>query len=120
LSFPLLVGGFWRVSESLHSPEHTSKPAWHRDFAAPRFLLSIGHLAALTERIVLSTAVTLGTTNDPVKIAEGYAMLQHLAKGRLDLMLGRGNTAPVYPWFGQDISKGPPLARGRPSRPRVC
>ncbi len=32
-------------------------------------------------------------------------MLQHLSKGRTDLMLGRGNTAPVYPWFGQDTRR---------------
>src|SRR6187399_3410681 len=56
----------------------------------------LGFIAARTERIVLSTAITLITTNDPVKIAEDYAMLQHLAKGRMDLMLGRGNTVPVY------------------------
>ncbi|MFB9896239.1 CE1758 family FMN-dependent luciferase-like monooxygenase, partial [Planobispora takensis] len=55
-------------------------------------------------------ATTLITTNDPVKIAEDYAMLQHLADGRLDLMLGRGNTGPVYPWFGQDIRNGIALA----------
>ncbi len=30
-------------------------------------------------------------------------MLQHLSGGRVDLMLGRGNMGPVYPWFGQDI-----------------
>ena len=70
----------------------------------------LGYLAARTERLVLSTATTLITTNDPVKIAEDYAMLQHLAQGRVDLMLGRGNTAPVYPWFGQDIRQGLPLA----------
>ena len=58
----------------------------------------------------MSTATTLITTNDPVRIAEEYAMLQHLSKGRMDLMLGRGNTAPVYPWFGQDIRQGLPLA----------
>ena len=68
------------------------------------------HIAALTQRIILSTAVTLVTTNDPVKIAEDYAMLQHLSEGRMDLMLGRGNTVPVYPWFGKDISQGLPLA----------
>ena len=38
-------------------------------------------------------------------------MLQHLADGRVDLMLGRGNTGPVYPWFGQDIRDGIPLDR---------
>src|SRR3954469_15582493 len=70
----------------------------------------LGHIAALTERIILSTSVTLMTTNDPVKIAEDYAMLQHVARGRLDLMLGRGNTGPVYPWFGKDIRQGVALA----------
>jgi putative FMN-dependent luciferase-like monooxygenase len=70
----------------------------------------LGYLAARTERIILSTATTLITTNDPVKIAEDYAMLQHLADGRVDLMLGRGNTGPVYPWFGQDIRNGIALA----------
>ncbi len=70
----------------------------------------LGYIAARTERLILSTATTLITTNDPVKIAEDYAMLQHLADGRVDLMLGRGNTGPVYPWFGQDIRTGIPLA----------
>ncbi|MGW0434384.1 LLM class flavin-dependent oxidoreductase [Micromonospora sp. NPDC003197] len=69
----------------------------------------LGYLAAQTKTLLLSTATTLITTNDPVKIAEDYAMLQHLADGRVDLMLGRGNTGPVYPWFGQDIRNGIPL-----------
>ncbi|HTF07304.1 MAG TPA: LLM class flavin-dependent oxidoreductase [Asanoa sp.] len=70
----------------------------------------LGYIAARTERLLLSTATTLITTSDPVKIAEDFAMLQHLADGRVDLMLGRGNTGPVYPWFGQDIRNGIPLA----------
>ncbi len=70
----------------------------------------LGYIAAQTERIVLSTATTLITTNDPVKIAEDYAMLQHLSDGRVDLMMGRGNTGPVYPWFGKDIRDGIDLA----------
>ncbi|MBN9795264.1 5,10-methylene tetrahydromethanopterin reductase [Pseudonocardia sp. TMWB2A] len=70
----------------------------------------LGHIAAVTSRIVLSTAVTLITTNDPVRIAEDFATVQHLADGRLDLMLGRGNTVPVYPWFGKEIRDGVALA----------
>jgi putative FMN-dependent luciferase-like monooxygenase len=70
----------------------------------------LGFIAAQTSRLILSTSTTLITTNDPVKIAEDFAMLQHLADGRVDLMLGRGNTGPVYPWFGQDIRKGIELA----------
>src|SRR5512147_2666777 len=70
----------------------------------------LGYIAARTSRLILSTATTLITTNDPVKIAEDYAFLQHLAGGRVDLMLGRGNTGPVYPWFGQAIRNGLALA----------
>lgn len=85
--------------------EHHNPPFFS---SSPTTLLA--HIAAQTQRIILSTAVTLITTNDPVKIAEDYAMLQHLSKGRMDLMLGRGNTVPVYPWFGQDMRDGVALA----------
>ncbi|BDA63566.1 CE1758 family FMN-dependent luciferase-like monooxygenase [Actinomyces capricornis] len=70
----------------------------------------LASIAARTETLLLSTATTLITTNDPVRIAEEYAYLQHLADGRVDLMMGRGNTGPVYPWFGKDIRKGISLA----------
>jgi putative FMN-dependent luciferase-like monooxygenase len=81
----------------------------------PPFVMSspttyLGYVAAKTSTLLLSTATTLITTNDPVKIAEDYAMLQHLADGRVDLMMGRGNTGPVYPWFGKDIRDGIELA----------
>ena len=85
--------------------EHHNPPFFP---SSPTTLL--GYVAARTNRILLSTSTTLITTNDPVKIAEDYAMLQHLADGRVDLMMGRGNTGPVYPWFGQDIRNGIPLA----------
>ncbi|MFJ3977369.1 LLM class flavin-dependent oxidoreductase [Streptomyces sp. NPDC090021] len=70
----------------------------------------LGYVAARTENLILSTSTTLITTNDPVKIAEDFAMLQHVADGRVDLMMGRGNTGPVYPWFGKDIRDGIDLA----------
>jgi putative FMN-dependent luciferase-like monooxygenase len=75
---------------------------------APAVLL--GFLAARTRRILLSTATTLITTNDPVRVAEEYAVLQHLTGGRLDLVIGRGNTPELYPWFGQDARDGRDLA----------
>ena len=86
--------------------EHHNPP-----FAAPANpTVLLAHIAAQTERLVLSTATTLITTNDPVRLAEDYATLQHLADGRIDLMMGRGNTGPVYPWFGKDIREGLNLA----------
>jgi putative FMN-dependent luciferase-like monooxygenase len=86
--------------------EHHNPP-----FAAPANPpVLLANIAAQTERIILSTSTTLITTDDPVRIAQDYAYLQHLADGRVDLMLGRGNTGPVYPWFGKDIRDGIPLA----------
>ncbi|XKK39188.1 LLM class flavin-dependent oxidoreductase [Nocardiopsis sp. ARC36] len=85
--------------------EHHNPP-----FVASSPTTMLGYIAARTEKLILSTSTTLITTNDPVKISEDFAMLQHLADGRVDLMMGRGNTGPVYPWFGQDIRQGIPLA----------
>ena len=85
--------------------EHHNPPFFS---SSPTTLLS--HIAALTKTLTVTTSTTLITTNDPVRIAEEYAMLQHLSKGRMDLMLGRGNTGPVYPWFGKDIRQSLPLA----------
>src|SRR3954470_19610074 len=79
-------------------------------FVASSPTTTMAYIAAQTERIILSTSTTLITTTDPVRIAEDYGTLQHLADGRVDLVLGRGNTGPVYPWFGQDIRNGIPLA----------
>ncbi|WP_026555318.1 LLM class flavin-dependent oxidoreductase [Arthrobacter sp. 35W] len=78
--------------------EHHNPPFYP---SSPTTLL--GYIAAQTEKIILSTTTTLITTNDPVKIAEDFATLQHLADGRVDLVLGRGNTGPVYPWFGKNM-----------------
>lgn len=76
--------------------------------SSPTTLLA--YAAAKTSRILLSTATTLITTNDPVRLAEEYAVLQHLADGRVDLVLGRGNSEAVYPWFGKDVREGMALA----------
>ncbi|GAA3576852.1 LLM class flavin-dependent oxidoreductase [Microlunatus spumicola] len=85
--------------------EHHNRP-----FVPSSPTTMLGYVAAQTSRLLLSTSTTLITTNDPVKIAEDYAMLQHLADGRVDLMMGRGNTGPVYPWFGKDVRDGIALA----------
>src|SRR4030095_8118209 len=81
--------------------EHHNRP-----FFSSSPTTTLAYLAAHTERIILSPTTTLITTNDPVKIAEDFAMLQHLAGGRVDLVMGRGNTAPVYPWFGKNMQDG--------------
>ena len=85
--------------------EHHNPP-----FIASNPTATLAYIGAQTENIILSTATTLITTTDPVLIAEDYAKIQHLTDGRVDLMMGRGNTGPVYPWFGKDVRDGIALA----------
>ena len=82
-----------------HNPPYNS--------SSPTTLLA--HIAARTTTLRLSTATTLITTNDPRRIAAEYATLQLLAPDRTDLVLGRGNTAKVFGWFGKEIEYGLPL-----------
>jgi len=59
--------------------------------AAPPVILS--HLAAVTSRITLFTAVTTLSLLDPVRAFEDYSTLDNLADGRLELIIGKGNGA---------------------------
>ncbi|MET8585295.1 LLM class flavin-dependent oxidoreductase [Streptomyces collinus] len=59
--------------------------------SSPPVVLS--HIAALTTRIRLFTAVTTLGLLDPVRAFEDYATLDHLSGGRLDLIIGKGNGA---------------------------
>lgn len=59
--------------------------------AAPPVLLS--HLAAVTSRITLFTAVTTLSLLDPVRAFEDYSTLDNLSGGRLELIIGKGNGA---------------------------
>src|SRR3546814_11820366 len=70
--------------------EHHNPPFFS---SSPSTLLT--HIAALTERLVVTTSKTLITTNEPVRIAEEYEMLQQLADGSMDLIHRRSDTPPV-------------------------
>ncbi|WP_250292723.1 LLM class flavin-dependent oxidoreductase [Frankia sp. CiP1_Cm_nod1] len=59
--------------------------------SSPPVVLS--HLAALTSRIRLFTAVTTLSLLDPVRAYEDYATLDHLSGGRLEVIIGKGNGA---------------------------
>ncbi|MGO4616498.1 LLM class flavin-dependent oxidoreductase [Nocardia sp. 2YAB30] len=59
--------------------------------AAPPVILS--HLAAVTSRITLFTAVTTLSLLDPVRAFEDYSTLDNLSGGRLELIIGKGNGA---------------------------
>ncbi|WP_261562183.1 LLM class flavin-dependent oxidoreductase [Frankia tisae] len=68
--------------------------------SSPSVLLTA--VAARTSRVRLLTGVTVLSIHDPVRVAEEYALLDHLSGGRLDLVIAKGNHAPHYATFGLD------------------
>jgi alkanesulfonate monooxygenase SsuD/methylene tetrahydromethanopterin reductase-like flavin-dependent oxidoreductase (luciferase family) len=60
-------------------------------------------IAAVTSRIRLQSGVTVLAVLDPVRVAEDYATIDQLSRGRLELVIGKGNEALQYPLFGLDL-----------------
>jgi probable LLM family oxidoreductase len=78
----------------------------HRpDFAisAPEVMLAA--IAARTERMLLGSAVTVLSTDDPVRVFERFSTLNAISKGRAEVILGRGSFTESYPLFGYDLAK---------------
>jgi probable LLM family oxidoreductase len=70
--------------------------------SAPPVLL--GAAAARTERIRLGSAVTVLSAADPVRVFQQFATLDLIAKGRIDLIVGRGSFVEAFPLFGLDLA----------------
>ena len=76
----------------------------HRpDFAvsSPAVVLAAG--AARTERIRLTSAVTVLSSDDPVRVFQDFATLDLLSGGRAEIMAGRGSFIESFPLFGYDL-----------------
>ena len=71
--------------------------------SSPTVLL--GAIAARTSRILLSTGVTVLSLLDPIRVAEDYATVDQLSRGRLEIIIGKGNEALQYPLLGLDLDK---------------
>lgn len=71
--------------------------------SAPTVLL--GALAQATDRILLSTGVTVLSLHDPVRVAEDYATVDQLSGGRLEIVIGKGNEDRHFPLFGRELAR---------------
>jgi probable LLM family oxidoreductase len=60
-------------------------------------------LAARTERIRLSSAVTVLSSDDPVRVFEQFSELDLISGGRAEIMAGRGSFVESFPLFGYDL-----------------
>lgn len=78
----------------------------HRqDFAvsAPEVLLAA--IASRTQRIRLGSAVTVLSSDDPIRVFQRFSTLDALSDGRAEVILGRGSFIESFPLFGYDLSK---------------
>jgi probable LLM family oxidoreductase len=74
----------------------------------PDFLVSapavvLGALAVRTERVRLSSAVTVLSSDDPVRVFQAFAEVDLLSGGRAEIMAGRGSFIESFPLFGYDL-----------------
>src|SRR3954462_2218112 len=74
----------------------------------PDFLVSspavvLAAIAVRTERIRLSSAVTVLSSDDPVRVFQQFAHVDLLSRGRAEIMAGRGSFIESFPLFGQDL-----------------
>jgi probable LLM family oxidoreductase len=76
-----------------------------RDFAisAPEVVLAA--IAARTSRILLGSAVTVLSTDDPVRVYQRFSTVDAISNGRAEVILGRGSFTESYPLFGYDLGR---------------
>ncbi|HZD86817.1 MAG TPA: Atu2307/SP_0267 family LLM class monooxygenase [Gaiellaceae bacterium] len=76
----------------------------HRpDFAVSAPAVVLAAAAARTERIRLTSAVSVISSDDPVRVFEQFATLDLLSGGRAEIMAGRGSFIESFPLFGYDL-----------------
>jgi probable LLM family oxidoreductase len=76
----------------------------HRpDFAVSAPDVVLAGLATRTERIRLGTAVTVLSSDDPIRVFERFSTIDALSGGRAEVVLGRGSFTESFPLFGYDL-----------------
>jgi probable LLM family oxidoreductase len=78
-----------------HRPEYIS--------SAPAVLLAAA--AARTKRIRLASAVTVLSSDDPVRVFQQFATVDLISRGRAEIIVGRGSFIESYPLFGFDLDE---------------
>ena len=78
----------------------------HRlDFAVSATPVVLGAIAQATRRMRLTSATTILSTSDPVRVFEDFATVDLLSDGRAELMVGRGAFLESFPLFGYDTEE---------------
>lgn len=76
----------------------------HRiDYTSSSPAVILAAATATTKRIRLSSAVTVLSSDDPVRVYQDFATLDGLSNGRAEIMAGRGSFIESFPLFGYDL-----------------
>ena len=77
----------------------------HRpDYAVSSPAVALAAIAARTRRIRLTSAVTVLSSDDPVRVLQQFAEVDLISGGRAEIMLGRGSFIESFPLFGHDLA----------------
>jgi len=74
------------------------------DFPMPAADVVLAAIAARTSRIRLGSAVTVLSSDDPVRVFQRYSTLNAISGGRAEVILGRGSSIDSFPLFGYDLA----------------
>jgi probable LLM family oxidoreductase len=74
------------------------------DFPMPAGDVVLAAIAARTDRIHLGSAVTVLSSDDPVRVFQRYSTLNAVSGGRAEVILGRGSSIDSFPLFGYDLA----------------
>ena len=77
---------------------------YRREFMDSASHVILAAIASRTERIRLGTAVTVLSTQDPVRLYTDFATLDAVSNGRAQLIVGRGSLTESFPLFGFDLA----------------
>lgn len=76
----------------------------HRpDYAASAPVVALAAAASRTKSIKLSSAVTVLSSDDPVRVYQQFATLDLISRGRAEIMVGRGSFIESFPLFGYEL-----------------
>src|SRR5437879_8271910 len=77
----------------------------HTDgFPMPAADVLLAAIAARTKRIHLGSAVTVLSSDDPVRVFQRFSTLNAISSGRAEVVLGRGSSIDSFPLFGYDLA----------------
>ena len=78
----------------------------HRsDFAISSPEIILAAIAAQTTHLRLGTAVTVLSSDDPIRVFQRFSTLDAISKGRAEVILGRGSFTESFPLFGFDLTQ---------------